>query len=193
MRREHEERLLELVGGLRDRDRAFAHRLEQRGLRLRRGAVDLVGEHDVREDRSALELELLHTALFGDHVRAHDIGGHQVGRELHAREVRVDGLGERAHEHRLAEAGHAFEECVAAAEEAHENAFDDRFLADDHGADLFAESAEVLREDGDGSFDVVLDGQLSHRIGLSTFTGLHGLGFGVVDVFVGTVSGAPVG
>ena len=59
LRREHEERLLELVGLLRDGDRALAHRLEQRRLRLRRRAVDLVGEHDVREDRALLELEAL--------------------------------------------------------------------------------------------------------------------------------------
>ena len=40
-----------------DGDRALVHRLEQRRLRLRRGAVDLVGEHDVREDRPGVELE----------------------------------------------------------------------------------------------------------------------------------------
>jgi hypothetical protein len=34
-----------------DGDVALGHRLEQRGLRLRRRAVDLVGEEDVREDR----------------------------------------------------------------------------------------------------------------------------------------------
>ena len=50
---------VELVRGVVDRDLAFAHRLEQRRLRARRGAVDLVGEDDVREDRAALELEHL--------------------------------------------------------------------------------------------------------------------------------------
>jgi hypothetical protein len=35
------------------------HRLEQRALRLRRGAVDLVGEDDVGEDRALAERERL--------------------------------------------------------------------------------------------------------------------------------------
>jgi hypothetical protein len=135
---------------------ASLHRLEQRRLGLRRGAVDLVGEHDVREDRAALELEALHAVLFGDHVGAHDVGGHQVGRELDARERRVDGLGERPHEHRLAEAGDTFEQRVSAAEEAHQHAFDDRLLPDDHRPDLFAQLAQVGSEGSDAGFDVAL-------------------------------------
>ena len=52
LRRDHEER-----GGQRprdavDRDLALLHALEQRRLRARRGAVELVGEHDVREHRA---------------------------------------------------------------------------------------------------------------------------------------------
>ena len=81
----------------------------------------------------------------GDDVRADDVGRHEVGRELDARERRVDRLGERAHEHRLAEAGHAFEQRVAAAEQAHEHALDDLFLADDHRADLFAQACAGRR------------------------------------------------
>ncbi len=52
LRREHVERLLELIGAPLDRDAVLLHRLEQRRLRLRRRAVDLVGEHDVGEDRA---------------------------------------------------------------------------------------------------------------------------------------------
>ena len=70
-----------------DGDRALLHRLEQRRLRLGRGAVDLVGEHDVGEDRARLELETpcaprSSSAMI---VRADDVGRHQVGRELDAR------------------------------------------------------------------------------------------------------------
>ena len=57
LRRQHEERRRQRVGLLADRDRLLLHRLEQRRLRLGRRAVDLVGQHDVREDRPALELE----------------------------------------------------------------------------------------------------------------------------------------
>ncbi len=47
LRREHEERLRQRPRHAVDRDLALAHRLEQRRLRARRGAVDLVGEQHV--------------------------------------------------------------------------------------------------------------------------------------------------
>ena len=52
LRRDHHERRRQRVGVPVDRDLALLHRLEQRRLRLRRRAVDLVGEHDVREHRA---------------------------------------------------------------------------------------------------------------------------------------------
>ena len=52
LRREHVERLLELIGAPLNRDAVLLHRLEQRRLRLRRRAVDFVGEDDVGEDRA---------------------------------------------------------------------------------------------------------------------------------------------
>ncbi len=48
---------------LADGHAVLLHRLEQRALRLRRRAVDLVGEDDVREDRTLAELERLARAL----------------------------------------------------------------------------------------------------------------------------------
>ena len=57
LRGQHEERLLEGMRRAPDRDAMLLHRLEQRALRLGRGAVDLVGEHDVGEDRALAELE----------------------------------------------------------------------------------------------------------------------------------------
>ena len=56
--RDHHERRSELVGLGVDGDLAFLHALEERGLRLRARAVDLVSEHDVREDGTRLELEV---------------------------------------------------------------------------------------------------------------------------------------
>ncbi len=88
---EHDERLVELRSvRLADRHAVLLHRLEQRALRLRRGAVDLVGEHDVREDRALPELEDLPARLRVSSMTrgAEDVGGHQVGRELDARERR---------------------------------------------------------------------------------------------------------
>ena len=53
---------------------------------LRRRAVDLVGEHDLREDRPGMELEAAAVAVVDRH--AEDVGGQQVARELDALEVR---------------------------------------------------------------------------------------------------------
>ena len=98
------------------RDAVLLHRLEQRALRLGRRAVDLVGEDDVGEDGPLAELEDLAAALrVVDDRRAEDVGRHEVGRELDARERERQRLGERPHEHRLAEPGHALEQRVAAA------------------------------------------------------------------------------
>ena len=58
--RDHEERVGELVRLPLDRDGALLHRLEQRRLRAGRGAVDLVGEEDVREDDARHEDLLAH-------------------------------------------------------------------------------------------------------------------------------------
>ena len=58
LRREHVERLGELVGAPLNGDAVLLHRLEQRRLRLGRRAVDLVGQHDVGEDRAGREHHL---------------------------------------------------------------------------------------------------------------------------------------
>ena len=66
-----------------DRDAALLHHLEQRGLGLGARAVDLVGEHDVGEDRAGVELE--RALLLVVHRDAGDVAGEQVGGELDAR------------------------------------------------------------------------------------------------------------
>ena len=60
-----------------DGDLALLHRLEQRRLGLRRRPVDLVGEHDVGEQRARLEAELLGRALVDAHA---DEVGRAAGR-----------------------------------------------------------------------------------------------------------------
>src|SRR5690606_20251667 len=45
------------------RDLPFLHRFEQRALRLRRRAVDLVREHELREQRAFMELEAARLAV----------------------------------------------------------------------------------------------------------------------------------
>ena len=55
LRRQHEERVGELVADAADRDLPLLHGFEQRGLRSRRRAVDLVGEDHVGEQRARPE------------------------------------------------------------------------------------------------------------------------------------------
>ncbi len=80
------------------------------------------------------------------HGGAHDVGGHQVGGELYAGEVQVDRLGDGANQQRLAQAGHPFEEAVAAGEQARQHAGDDLVLSDDDLAHLLGEGSEVTLE-----------------------------------------------
>ena len=58
LRGDREERIGQVVGRLADRHFALLHRLQQRGLRLRRRAVDFVGQQDVGEDRPLDEAEI---------------------------------------------------------------------------------------------------------------------------------------
>ena len=56
-------------------------------------------------------------AVLLDHLRAEDVGRHEVGRELDAVEPQVHRLGERLDEQRLGEPGNAAQQDVAAGEE----------------------------------------------------------------------------
>ena len=121
------------MGLLADGDLALLHRLEQRGLHLGRGAVDLVGEEDVAEDRAGLEAELALAALGIVDLGAGDVGGQQVRRELDAAEVGVEVLGHRLDGPGLGEAGQALDQQVAVGEQADQHALDHAGLAEDLG------------------------------------------------------------
>jgi hypothetical protein len=73
LRRHDHERAPEHVADAVDRDLVLLHALEQRGLRLRRRAVDLVDEEEVREDRAGAELELVRPLV--EHVDAGHVRG----------------------------------------------------------------------------------------------------------------------
>ena len=73
----------------------FLHGLEQRCLRLRRRAVDLVGQDDLREDRPLHEAQAPCALFLVEDFGARDVGRHQVGRELNSLEIEVEDAGER--------------------------------------------------------------------------------------------------
>ena len=113
--RDEEERVRQRAGDAVDGDLALLHRLEQRGLRAGRRAVQLVDEDDVGEERARAELPLVAGEVEdGD---AGELGGEEVRRALDAAEDAADGAGERLGEEGLADAGHVLDEEVAAGEQ----------------------------------------------------------------------------
>ena len=133
--REHEERVRELSRDPVDRHLLLRHRLEERGLRLRHGAVDLVDEEDVREHRAGPELEVA-VALVEDGQPGH-VRRLEVRRALDALVRRaLDRPGDRAREHRLRRARDVLEEDVPPAQERRDDELDPVRLALDHRLDV---------------------------------------------------------
>jgi hypothetical protein len=66
-----------IVGNL-----CFTHRFQETALGLRRGAIDLVGQHDVGEDRTRYELKPLFLPI--KHGDADDVGRQEIAGKLNA-------------------------------------------------------------------------------------------------------------
>ena len=147
-----EEGRVERVGRACRGDVPLLHRFEERGLGLGRGAVDLVGQHDVREDRPRDEAEdpLPRELVLLNHLRPRDVGGHQVGGELDAVELEVHRLGERRDDQRLGQPGDADEQHVPIGHHRRQDAVDDVLLTDDAllhgGAELIGDLAGAAEE-----------------------------------------------
>ena len=112
--RDHEER----TGAERARhgDLALLHRLEQRRLGLRRGAVDLVGQQQIGEHRSRPEHEVRVLAGYSDPVRSEGSrSGVNCTRRKSSPSVHGDGAGEQ----RLGDPRGALQQDVTAAGEEH--------------------------------------------------------------------------
>ena len=108
------------------------------GVRLISSASSIWANTGPRTKRSAR----MPSVLVED-LGAGDVGRHQVGRELDALEAQVEDLGQRAHQQRLGETGHAGQQAVPAGEQGHQHLVDRPLLADDHLAQ-FAQDASVL-------------------------------------------------
>src|SRR5881409_475587 len=142
LRRDHEEGPVQRERLALQRRLAFLHRLEERGLGLRRGAVDLVRQEDVREDRAASEDEVAGLAV--EHVRPRDVRRQQVRRELDAAEREAEARREAFRDQCLRQPGDVFDQQVAVSEDRPEDALEHRALADDHGLDRVEEVAADL-------------------------------------------------
>ena len=115
LRRQHMKRPRQRVVLAGDRDAALLHRLQQRRLRARAGAVDLVGHQQLAEHRAGNEAERAPAALaFLQHLGAENVGRHQVGGALDALVVEPEDRAERLDEPGLGEARHADQQRMAA-------------------------------------------------------------------------------
>ncbi len=74
--------------------------------------------------------------VLGEHGRAGDVGGHEIGGELHAAVRQLERLGEGAHHRRLADSWDPLEQGVTARDQAQQHAAHRFALADDHALDL---------------------------------------------------------
>ncbi len=153
LRGQDEERVGQAVDLPAGTDLPLLHRLEHGGLGLGRRAVDFVGQDHVGEQRTGKELVLPPPRLriFLNDLRAGDVAGHQVGRELDAFEAQVRGLGQRADQQRLGQARHAFQKRVAAGEDRDQDLLDDVALADDHFCQFRADPVVGRLASFDGS------------------------------------------
>ena len=118
---QHEERLRQRPRVAQQRHRVLLHRFEQGGLGLGARAVDLVGQEDVGEHGAGLEGHLAPAARFPQDVRAEDVAGHQVRRELDAAELESEDLPQGLDHRRFSHAGQPFQQDVAAAEDARQH------------------------------------------------------------------------
>ena len=84
--------------------------------------------------------------VLGEHLGADDVGRQQVGRELNPLKLQMQRLGKRVDQGRFAQAGHAFQEHVAAAHHGQQHMLDDVVLADDELADFIADAVESRDE-----------------------------------------------
>ena len=134
LRGHHEERLRQRMSLAVYGDLALGHRLQQRALRLRRGAVDLVGQQQAAEDRAGVEAELAGLALV--HADPDDVRGQQVAGELHALELQREGSRQRVRKRGLAHAGHVLQQQMAAGDQAGKGELHLTRLAQQHAIDL---------------------------------------------------------
>ena len=115
-------------------DLALLHGFEQCALGLGRGAVDLVGQDQLGEDGTGMEVEAFRCAVVDRHPD--DVCGQQVAGELDALVVQVEEGGQEMGEGGLAHARQVLDEQVSAAQQAGHGQAQDPGLAEDDVAGL---------------------------------------------------------
>ena len=127
-----------------DRHLGLFHDLQERGLGLGRGTVDLVCQDDLREDGASVEDPL--ARLLVEHVHAGDVGGQQVGGELDTRVRAVNGRTDRARQGRLTGSGSVLEQEVSTREHRRQREAHRLMLVQDRDGHAIDEALEDLGE-----------------------------------------------
>ncbi len=138
--RDHHEGSGERVGLVIQRDLRLVHRLQQAGLGLGAGPVDLIGQDDVGEQGARLELE--GPRLGAPDADPEDVGGEQVAGELDPLEGAPERAGQSLGKRGLPHPRHIFDEEVAPSEERDEGEPDLVRLAHQHPLELGPEAGE---------------------------------------------------
>ena len=120
----------------------LAHRLQQRALRPRRRPIDLVGQHDVGEDRPRTKEKLMRLAVV--EAAAGDVGRKQVGGELDAVEAAGEAAGDGLSDQGLAHARHVFEQDVLAGQQRNHRQLHDVRLAKYYAGDILFEFGDQI-------------------------------------------------
>jgi hypothetical protein len=120
------------------------HALQQRGLGLRRGPVDLVADHQVGEHGPGPELEVVRLLVVdadAGHVRRQQVGGEldPADRAVHRARQRLGQLG-------LADSGNVLDEQVTLGEQDHDRQPDGLRLAVDDPLDVRRDPATGLAD-----------------------------------------------
>ena len=158
LRRQHMERLWQVMPSARNRDVLFLHGLQQRRLGARAGAIDLVRHQELREHGAGDETEraLSRRALI-QHFSAENVRRHQVGRELDALCIKTERNAERLDQLGLGEAGDADQKRVSAGKDRHQRVLDDAVLAENDGGNRLFRRTDLRGNLLGGADDAVFE------------------------------------
>ncbi len=142
---DHHERLGQRMGDPVDAHLPLFHGFEQGRLRLGRGPVQFVRQQDVGEDRSGME-DRGHPLAIEDHG-ADEVGGQQVGRELHPAAVQAERLRQRLGQRGLSDPRQILNEEMAPGGQAGEGEAHNVTLAEEHRSDVGRHLPELARQE----------------------------------------------
>ena len=136
----------QLAGLALDGHLPLLHRFQQRALGLGRGAVDLVGQDQLGEDRAGMKHEGFALAFVDG--RAKDVGRQQVAGELNALVLQAQTAGQGVGQGGFAHARQVLDQQVAARQQATHGQADGVFLAENGGANLADHQIQSIFESG---------------------------------------------